>query len=50
MYLSIKRADESRLDILVKGEAINIVKHFKYLGMIIDSNLNLTFLEVLEQA
>ncbi len=26
-------------DILVNGEVINIVEHFKYLGMIMDSNL-----------
>ncbi len=39
-YFSIKRVDERCPDILVKGEVINIVKHFKYLGMIMDSNLN----------
>ncbi len=40
MYFSIKKADERCPDILVKGEVINIVEHFKYLGMIMDSNLN----------
>ncbi len=40
MYFSIKKVDERCPDILVKGEVINIVEHFKYLGMIMDSNLN----------
>ncbi len=40
MYFSIKKADERCPDILVKGEVINFVEHFKYLGMIMDSNLN----------
>ncbi len=38
MFFSIKKADE-RPDIFLKGEVINIVDHFKYLGMIMDSNL-----------
>ncbi len=40
MYFSINRVDERCPYILVKGEVINIVKHFKYLVMIMDSNLN----------
>ncbi len=41
MYFSIKRVDERCPDILVKGEVINNVEHFKYLGMIMDSNLHI---------
>ncbi len=40
MFFSIKNVDERCPDILVKGEVINIVDHFKYLGMIMDSNLS----------
>ncbi len=39
-FFSIKKVDERCPDILVKGEVINIVDHFKYLGMSMDSNLN----------
>ncbi len=39
MYLFIKKVDVRCPDILVNGEVINIVEHFKYLGMIMDSNL-----------
>lgn len=37
MFFSIKKNEEH---ILVNGEVINIVDHFKYLGIVIDSNLN----------
>ncbi len=40
MCFSIKKVDEHCPDILVKGEVINIVYHFKYLGMIMDSKLH----------
>lgn len=40
MYFSIKTNDTHQPDIPIKGEIINIVEHLKYLGMIIDSNLN----------
>lgn len=40
MHFSVKRNNTHQPDILVKGEVINIVEHFKYLGIIIDSNLN----------
>ncbi len=40
IFFSIKKVDELCPDILVKGEVINIVDHLKYLGMIMDSNLN----------
>lgn len=40
MFFSIKKNEEHCSDILVNGEVINIVDHFKYLGIIIDSNLN----------
>lgn len=40
MFFSIKKVDKGCSDILVKGKVINIVENIKYLGMIMDSNLN----------
>ena len=41
MYFSIKRGDVNQQpDIFVKGEGIKTVDNFKYLGVIIDSNLS----------
>ncbi len=46
MYLLIKKVDVRCPDILVNGEVINIVEHFKYLGMIMDSNLKKKTLKI----
>ena len=40
MYFSNKRNAQQQPDIFVNGEVITIVDNFKYLGVIIDSNLN----------
>lgn len=39
MFFPIKKADGRCPDILVNGDVINIVEHFKYLGMIMDSTV-----------